>query len=230
MPAGLQNTMRKAGPVLGVLALLALLGWGIYALVHSGGEQPRRIVPEVVQLKLIQPPPPPPPPPPPEQKIEPPKEQTPQMKVEELQQTPPSPEPPSDAPPGPPALDAAGEGGSDGFGLGGKPGGAGYGGGGGGGSRFGWYYSKVHDKVYAAMDRRKRLREQRLELTAQIWVEADGRISRVALLQPSGKSDIDDLVLEALRSIGRLDVPPADMPQPMNLRLGARNRGTRFNS
>jgi TonB family protein len=222
--------LHSAGAWLVGIGVVALFVFLAIELIGGQKDRPRRAVPSVVQLKLITPPPPPPPPPKPEEKVVEEKVPTPEMKVDEINERPPS-ETPDDAPPGPPALDALGEGAGDGFGLAGKPGGSGYGGGGGGGgSRFGWYYGKVRDSVYQAIERRRRLKDQKLEVTAQVWLDGSGRVENVRLLNSTGKSDLDELIIESLRTMAQLDeAPPRDLPQPINVRLGARGRSLRFN-
>ncbi|AXQ30357.1 energy transducer TonB [Solimonas sp. K1W22B-7] len=216
--------------LVGAVGLALLVG--VVLMLTGKKDTPKKAVSSVVQLKLLTPPPPPPPPPPPkpEEKVVEEKTPQPEMKVEELDTKPPSEDPPSDEPPGPPALDAVGEGAGDGFGLAGKPGGSGYGnGGGGGGTRFGWYYSKVHDRVLQAMERRNRLKDKKHDVTAQVWLDAAGRVERVKLVGSTGESDLDQMILDTLRSMAQIDEPPpGDMPQPVNVRLGARNRAIRF--
>lgn len=222
---------RTLVPVAVGAGVLALLGVGVYRLVSSDSAPPKARPPETVQIRLLPPPPPPPPPPKPVEKVEEPvKVPTPQMKVEEIDRSPPSPEPKSDAPPGPPGLDAQGEGAGDGFGLAGRPGGSEFGGGGGGGgTRFGWYYGKVRDRVYDAIQRRQRLRDSATEVTAQLWLSPSGSIERVALLDTTGKRDLDQLYLDSLKSMAAIgEPPPADLPQPVHIRLGARGRSIKF--
>lgn len=149
---------------------------------------------------------------------------TPELKVEtpEPQRAPPAPGPKADAPPG---LDAQGEGAGDAFGLEGRPGGGDFGGegGGGGGSRFGWYHGQIRDRILEAMQRRsKQLKQRAAGARLRVWIGSDGGLQRVELLSSSGDAALDALLLELSRSIRRLDPPPADMPQPVNLQLGAR--------
>lgn len=203
------------------LGAVALVIFGIVKMLNSKGT-PRRTVPEVVQLKLLPPPPPPPPPPP---KIEPLKLKIPELKMEQPEPDQP-PEPKTDAPP---ALDAAGEGAGDAFGLAGHPGGADFAGRGGGGSRFGAYKARLKSCIQDAMRRRRRLKDQRVELTLQVWATTDGRLERVVLARSSGHPELDSLTVDTAASIDRCQGLPADMPaQPMYLQLSVHGRNADF--
>src|SRR5262249_23771473 len=147
---------------------------------------PRKNVPEVVQIKILQPPPPPPPPPPPKPKVEQPK-----VKPQEFK----TPQPPKEAPPAAPALDAKGSGPGDSFGLAGHEGGGDYlGGNGGGGNGLGWYATIVQQRAQDAVDHQPQLKESRFTVKLQIWLTQDGRIQRVNLLHSTGRPNLDQLL------------------------------------
>lgn len=151
------------------------------------------------------------------------------VKVEKpLDQKPESAAPKGDAPIG--AGDAPE--GTDGFGLGHGNGGGG--GGGGGGSPFAWYRSTVQKKIYEAIDRRRRLRDevihgQSTAITVQIWLSPDGKVQRVAIAESNAKPEIDRMLIDTITALDRIgDEQPANLPQPLLYQLGGRSRGKTF--
>lgn len=203
---------------IGLLVGLCLLAYHLFT-----GEQtvPRKIVPNVVQLKIVQPPPPPPPPPP--KMIEQPKVTEQEIRTEQPQpDKPPAPDKPSDEPPapGPLSLDAKGEGPPDAFALGGKPGGSDFlgGGGGGGGSKFGWYAAMIQNRARDALQKQRRLMGSEYEVAVLVWLRDDGSPDRVELVESTGDAEIDRMVVQTLEQMPRLpQAPPPDMPQPVLL-------------
>jgi outer membrane biosynthesis protein TonB len=132
------------------------------------------------------------------------------------------PEPESEPPPGPPALDAAGEGPGDAFGLAGRPGGGEYlgGAGGGGGSPFARYAAMVQQKAQQSVERQSRLRASRFRVTVKLWFEPDGSTQRVEIETSTGDAEIDKLLESSLMAMEKLaDGPPKGMPQPVVLRV-----------
>ena len=103
-------------------------------------------------------------------------------------------------PPGPPALDAAGEGPGDAFGLAGRPGGGEYlgGAGGGGGSPFARYAAMVQQKAQQSVERQSRLRASRFRVTVKLWFEPDGSTQRVEIETSTGDAEIDKLLESVL--------------------------------
>jgi TonB family protein len=206
------------------LALLLVVATLLVQWLAKGSAIPYKQLPKTVQMRLVElPPPPPPPPPPPEEKMV---EVT---KRPEFTEQPPEqqqiPETPvSEAPPGPPALDAQGQGAADGFGLAGRPGGADMLGGGtaGGGNRFGWYSALLTGRINQALQQQRRLYDARYEVPALIWIGRDGQVERVELIRSSGKPEIDRLLVRTIESMPRLpQPPPQDMPQPITTRISA---------
>lgn len=225
MAAGkLRLTLRIAGVAAAVL-LLAAIGWLIYRLIAGHSAPPRKTVPEVVQLRLLVPPPPPPPPPPPQPKmVEQPKLKEPAVKPEQpMEKAEPKPASP---PPGPPSLDAKGQGAGDAFGLGGSPGGSDYlgggGGGGGGGSKYGWYAAMIQGHVQGVLQKQAVLQRARFRIGVQIWLTPDGRPERVELIGSAGGAELDRLLKESLLRMPRLpQAPPQDLPQPVVLQVSS---------
>ena len=202
--------------IVGVVVLAA--GYGIASVV-GGDATPRRRVMETVSLKLVQPPPPPPkqePPPPPKlmekQKIDPPIDK------------PEAPKPMDAPPPGPLALDAKGGAGNDGFGLGGKPGGADYTGG--GGTRFGHYSILMQTQVKRALAEYQKLAGTKYSGTVKIHLTASGGIAGVEVLRMTGGSDVSSLVQQALTTTSFSEAPPADMPSTVVLKVNSSGNDT----
>ena len=156
-------------------------------------------------------------------------EQTP-VKQEVIEQKPiDSPEPPkedNDEPmPGPPALDAAGNGPGE---LLGRPGSRGLigggGGGGGGGSRWGWYASIVQSQIEAALRANEKTRHAVMRVQVRLWSDPMGRVTRVQLMSSTGDAALDAALRDDV--LGRLTLrepPPKDMPMPIITRVTAQS-------
>jgi protein TonB len=203
-------------PLLAGGLLVLLLGGGAFWLMKSfldsAPATPKKVVQEI---RVIRPPPPPPneppPPPPPEEEVDVPE---------------PEPEPeltPSDQPP--PGeqlgLDAEGVAGSDGFGLAARKGGrdllAS------GGSAYAWYAGLLKNEILDRLQEEKQARTGSYSVLVRVWVKADGTVERVRLAQSSGDSERDRAIELALNRMGRVSQgPPADMPQPVSLRIVSR--------
>ena len=217
----LKRQWRLTGIVLVLAVLVGLAVWWVVLQMHSYGKPLKRSVQEIA---LVKPPPPPPPPPP---KVEPQKVEQPKMDVPDQQAPKDAPPDKPDAPPPGPDLgvDANGSGSGDSFGLVGKKGGAGLiGGGGGGGSKFAWYGALIKDRIQDTLQKDKRVRKATdLRLLVNVWVSATGGITRVDLLDSSGNADLDEADKAALKALPALrEGAPADMPQPVKLRISAR--------
>lgn len=142
-----------------------------------------------------------------------------------------APDKPSQAPPPGPdlAVDAAGSGSGDGFGLVGKPGGSplvgGTIGGGGGGNRFAWYGALLKDRIQDAIRNDRKLKAAAdYQRVLHVWVSASGTVTRVELLGASSNADLDEALKTAVRALPALnDGAPNDMPQPIRLRVSTRS-------
>jgi periplasmic protein TonB len=193
------------------------LGVGAFALVRSflasAPSQPKPVV-QVVQLIRPPPPPPdlpPPPPPPPDEKVDVP---DPQDK--------PDPTPSHEPPPGEQlGLDAEGSAGGDEFGLAARKGGrdllAT------GGSAYAWYAGLLKDQIQDLLSGDKRAHNGEYSVIVRVWVRNDGSVDRVRIAQSSGNRERDQAIESALSRITRLSqAPPADMPEPISLRIVSR--------
>jgi protein TonB len=193
------------------------LGVGAFALVRSflqnAPTQPKQVVQEIHIIRPPPPPPdlPPPPPPPPEAKVD----------IPDPAQKPdptPSHEPPPSAHLG---LDAEGGAGGDAFGLVGNKGGRDLLGS--GGSAFAWYAGLLKSEILDHLQEEKQARDGEYTVTVRVWVSNDGTIERVRIAQSSGNPNRDRAIEATLGHLSRLSQgPPADMPQPISLRIVSR--------
>jgi periplasmic protein TonB len=196
---------------------VAALGVGAFAFVRgilTGAPPPAKKV--VQEIHVIRPPPPPPdvpppPPPPPEEKVD----------VPDPQQEP-DPTPSNEPPPSEQlGLDAEGSAGGDAFGLLGHKGGrdllAS------GGSAYAWYAGLLKNEIVEQLGNEKQARGAEYSIILRVWVKDDGTIERVKITQSSGNRDRDRAIEAALGRISRISqAPPADMPQPISLRIVSR--------
>ncbi len=210
---------RLRWPLLALLALAAV-GLVVTWLVQLLGASPEPKKKKVMQeIALIKPPPPPPPP-----KTPPPKEEI-QEKIDVPKPQEQPTQPTETPPPGPDlAVDATGSGSGDGFGLLGKKGGVDLVGSGIGGSRFAWYSGQVKERIQEAIARDKRLREVgEYQRVVHLWINGGGQVTRIELVGPSDNADLDSTLRAVLRALPPMrEGPPADMPQPLRLRVSAR--------
>ncbi len=191
--------------------MVTLIGTGAFALLRSFLRGPAPHPQQLVQqIQLIRPPPPPnqpPPPPPPQEKVH---IATPEK----------APEPtPNHPPPSPQlGLDAKGGVGSDAFGLAARPGGQDIIGE--GGSAFSWYAGLLKDQILNQLGAQAEARSASYTVVVSVWVAGDGTVQRVEIAKTSGDQERDRAIESALARLGRLSQPPpADMPEPITLRI-----------
>jgi periplasmic protein TonB len=201
--------------ILGGLAVTTL-GVGAMAFMRSFLQStPLPPKPLVQEIHLIRPPPPPPdlpppPPPPPEEKVVVPDQEKPE------------PTPSNEPPPGDQlGLDAEGSAGGDAFGLAARKGGrdllAS------GGNAYVWYAGLLKNEILDQLSAEKRARTGDYSVIVRVWVRNDGTVDRVRIAQSSGNRERDQAIEAALSRIGRLSqAPPADMPEPISLRIVSR--------
>ncbi len=224
MKASNRWSARRLGRLAAFLLLLILmlvLGYWLYSVFSQPSKATRqRAVQEIALIKPPPPPPPPktPPPPPPklaQEKIDVPKPEA-------------TPDKPAQAPPPGPdlAVDAAGTGSGDGFGLVGKPGGTDLlATGNGGGSRFAWYSALVKERIQDAVAKDKKLRSaSNYQRQVHVWINSAGAVTRVELIGPGDNPSLDDALRQALRNVAVVrEGAPSDMPQPIKLRIVAQS-------
>lgn len=204
-------------PVILMGCAVLTIGVGAIALMRSFlHSTPPPAKQQVQQVQLIRPPPPPPdlpppPPPPPEEKVAVP---DPQDK--------PDPTPSNEPPPSEQlGLDAEGSAGGDEFGLAAHKGGrdllAS------GGSAYAWYAGLLKSEVLDQLSSEKRAHAGEYSVIVRVWVRSDGTVDRVRIAQSSGNRERDQAIEQALSRITRLSQPPpADMPEPISLRIVSR--------
>jgi protein TonB len=204
-----------------LLCLAAFVMVGLWLKDFLGSAEPPKKQ-GLQQITLIKPPPPPPPP-----------EQKPPEPVvkEEIKISEPDPEPMDQAdepPPGPDlAVDAEGTGSGDSFGLVGKKGGSDLIGSGRGGNPWAWYDGIVNEAINSAFQdalaREQALKDKSYKVIVKVWIDARGQISRVVLGDTTGDAKVDQLLKDVLQNLRALrEAPPADMPQPIKIRVTSR--------
>jgi protein TonB len=140
----------------------------------------------------------------------------------DIPQPKPDPTPSNEPPPSEQlGLDANGGAGSDAFGLLGNKGGrdllAS------GGSAFVWYAGLLKDRILDQLNGDQRAHRGEYSLMVRVWVRGDGSIDHVSIVQGSGDRERDQAIEAALSRLPRLSQgPPADMPEPISLRIVSR--------
>ncbi|HUJ53801.1 MAG TPA: TonB C-terminal domain-containing protein [Steroidobacteraceae bacterium] len=205
---------RRSLPIVLLGLSVVLIGAGTFAMMRSFLNSPPGTPKQVIQeIHLMRPPPPPPdlppPPPPQEEKVD-----VPQPKPDPAQS--------NEPPPGQQlGLDADASAGGDAFGLLANKGGrdllaA-------GGSAYVWYAGLIKEAILDQLNADKRARSGEYTLIVHVWVRSDGTVDHVQLAQSSGNRERDQAIEADLARIGRLSqVPPADMPNPISLRIVSR--------
>jgi len=201
-----------------VIAVIALLGFGLKELLGDGGKPKKQTV---HNISLLKPPPPPPPPKPQEKPPEP------EMKKEEVKIDQPKPDAPNrdDSPEGKQlGVDAEGGAGSDGFGLVGNKGGRDLLGGGKG--AFAFYTNQLQRHLQDELARNKKLKRLDYRVMVRVWLSKSGSVQRVDLGGSSGDAEVDETLRTALAAAPALrDAPPENMPQPIRIRIMNRGAG-----
>lgn len=215
----MDRTQRKSkrAPLVGIALLVLLLAGGAVYFIHGVISNKDKTPPHVVEnVTLIRPPPPPdetpPPPPPPPEKVD-----------EPLAQDEPPPAPDNAPAPSPQlGLDAEGTAGGDSFGLASRPGGSEITGT--GGAVFAWYTGKLKNEVSDRLSADEKLRGKKYSVAVRIWIEADGRIRDVRVVNGTGNRELDNAIAADLGALGRLsESPPLEMPQPVSLQIISRS-------
>lgn len=147
-------------------------------------------------------------------------------------------EPGADAGPGPDTgtpsdgamgLDEAGSGGSDAFGLAGKPGGRELlltGGGGGGGNpngRFIHFADQLQSHLQDQLNQLPGLRHNCYTASIDVRLAGSGAVEDVRIRKSTGDPGLDTQLHDALLQVSPMDTPPpADMPWPIRMRMVSR--------
>ena len=202
--------------------VLGLLGTGLWVLLNKKSTHQGK-PPKISLLTPAAPPPPPPPPPKFEKKPDPPKEQK-EMKVdqqvERKVEPAPSPELKMDGPAGDgPSGFAAGKITSDdisklGTGKGGveKAGGL--------FNPYTGYANLLKSDLQRYLAKQGKLRQRRYAIEVLVWITPAGALKRFELIGSTSDSDTDDAIQAAIEGMPVFSqVPPANMPQPIRLRI-----------
>jgi TonB family protein len=56
----------------------------------------------------------------------------------------------------------------------------------------------------------------------RLWLSPTGQIQRLQLLGSTGDPAMDKALTRVITALGAVTAPPADMPQPVNMRVRAR--------
>lgn len=220
--------LRYLPGIVGLVLVLAI-AVGVY-LLKDLFQKPAQTKKQVQQVTILAPPPPPPPPPPEQKPPEP------EVKEEKIPEPEPEKEPdkaPEEAeePPGEQlGVDAEGGAGSDAFGLAARKGGRSILGGT-PGSAILWYGGQIKKGLEQQLQSllTDSARQQAYSVVVDIWVGADGRVSRAELSAGSGKPEVDAAIRAALPklSLGMPKPPPENMPQPVKIGITSSllNRG-----
>lgn len=220
-----KSYLRNALIAVGLLSSVSVLAYALKSFLANDGKPHKASVQTIAVLR----PPPPPPPPKPEEK--PPE---PELKKEEVKLPDPEPQQAEEAPPAGEqlGLDADGSGAGDSFGLAANKGGRDVttiGDGGGGGvnrAQFAFFTSQLQAQLQEALLRNEKLKSAQYKAVVKIWLDANGAIDRVEIAGGTGNGEIDETIRVALADSPRMkSPPPADMPQPVKLRLTSRNAG-----
>lgn len=231
MSTGKKTSSRRWQTLLAIvigIALLAAVVLMVQKLIKGGSDKPKK----QPQISLIPTTPPPPPPPPKEEKKpEPPREKD-QKEVKMVQQ---NDEPKQQAAPDPqlkmegaagdgPSAFASGKVSSEDLSrIGSGTGGAG--GMGSSGAAFNNYAGLMKSELQRLLARRNELKRRNYRIEIRVWVASDGAVRQSELLGTSGDADIDDSIRQAISALPPFsEPPPANMPQPIRLRVTGRGR------
>lgn len=207
-----------------LIALLLVLGIG--RVVHSLMTGKVSTKKPVTTIKIMPDTPPPPPP------REPPKEQPREQQMKEIKM---EQSRPQEAPPAPaetlkmegaagdgPSPFSAGavnndyKGGEVGTKIGGRK--SNY--------QFAFYTDQIKTLIEETLARDKQLANGKYRVVIRIWLKPDGHLEKIELSGSSGDGATDKLIKAALATMPPLpERPPEDMPQPVRLRITARNAG-----
>lgn len=206
------------GLLLGAVAAWFLWQW---ANDMNGVRREAPKVPTIIPL-------PPPPPPPPEK----PKEPEPQVE-EKIPEPVPSPEPEEvkpaeEAPPSPNEdlanpmqIDGDAQSGNDGFNIGAGKGG-GMAGSGGGGLGTGTYKQYLAGTYQRLMREDPELRKKAFSIQIDLWLGADGQVTKALVTKSSGDAETDAQMLALIQAPRATQKPPASLTLPMRLSLKGR--------
>jgi hypothetical protein len=218
LPTSRRGTPKRwLGPAIGAVALV-LLGLLIW---HFAGSSVgvRREAPRIATITPLPPPPPPPKEKPPEpKKVE--EDMKPIDKPQDIPQKPTDAPKPSNDAPRSVTINGDAQAGSDNFNIGAGDGGGMVGSGGGNGTGTGSYGQYLGYAIQQAVQRDDRVNRLAFDARADVWLDADGKLSRVELVGGTGNAKTDEALIDALRAMPRIDVaPPATLHFPVRVAI-----------
>lgn len=195
-----------------ILVLAVGAAWWIREQLDQG---PRQRTEEQQWVKLIEEPPLPEPEPPPEPE---PMEELPEPEIEEVvEEQPEEAEAAADESLG---VDEEGQGAGDSFGLRARKGGMDLLLSGGRGSPFHAYGATLANKLQRYLADDPELRGRNFIVVLNLWIDSAGRIKRSAVVQSNCSHETDDRLVQAITTFPyHVAAPPADMPQPLRVRI-----------
>lgn len=200
---------------------LLLGGWLVLRMMDGRGEGPRR---QTVKIAVLPDTPPPPPPPKEEKKPEPDK---PELKPQPQEQP-----KPQEAPPEPQQLKMDGPAGDgpSAFAAGSvtseyKGGEVGTGVGGGNRMQFAFFASQLQRHIQNHLAREQSIKLGDYRVPVQVWLSASGAIERIELMASSGSAETDEALRKAFSQMPPVRDMPAQLPQPIRLRITNRMTG-----
>lgn len=74
-----------------------------------------------------------------------------------------------------------------------------------------------------ALAREQALKDKTYRVVVKVWIDTSGKVARIALIDKTGDSKVDELLEDVLQNLKALrEGPPADMPQPLKIRVTSR--------
>jgi protein TonB len=96
----------------------------------------------------------------------------------------------------------------------------------GGRMAFTFYTQEVQRHFQEELLRNREVRRLEYKVTVRVWLDRNGAVERVEMLDSTGSSEGDRLLRDALAAIPALkDPPPENMPQPLKVRITNRLTG-----
>jgi periplasmic protein TonB len=209
--AGFANQLRRYLPLAGIAVLVAAicggLAWMVYGAMQVPVTQTKKVV---TQVNVIRPPPPPEVEELPEPEVE--------EEVEIVEPEEAMPEPDlAEIPDGPLGLDAEGAAGLDGFGLAARKGGRDITA---AGDPYGWYRDLLRNDLSERLADIESIRRDAYEVDMRLWLDPQGKVKRVKLMESTGDSDLDRELERALASLDSVsEAPPPGLESPIRLRF-----------
>jgi protein TonB len=88
---------------------------------------------------------------------------------------------------------------------------------------FTFYTGVLQQQLQSEITKREKIRRGNYRVELKLWIGDDGAIQRFELLDSTGDAAVDREIRLAMADLPRLrQPPPSDMPQPVRIRLTAR--------